>query len=44
VLETHSWPGNIRELENVMRRLAVVTQAPREVRVGEAGGDGATRW
>jgi two-component system response regulator FlrC len=27
LLESHAWPGNIRELENVMERAAITTQA-----------------
>jgi two-component system nitrogen regulation response regulator GlnG len=34
VLRTYSWPGNVRQLENAMRRLALTSRAP-EISAGE---------
>ena len=30
-LQQHSWSGNVRELENVVRRLVVLTDVEREI-------------
>src|SRR3989442_3678357 len=37
-LTEYSWPGNIRELENVIRRLVVLTEAEQEFRALAARG------
>ncbi len=45
-LQQHSWSGNVRELENIVRRLVVLTDIEREIEVLVArgrNGDGPAR-
>jgi DNA-binding NtrC family response regulator len=45
-LQQHSWSGNVRELENIVRRLVVLTDIEREIEALVArgrNGDGPAR-
>ena len=41
VLEAYAWPGNARELRNVMERMAILTPGERLTRGSDSGGDSA---